>query len=215
MSLRAMLEKALSVNKKMSLARAGRFPGQGRRENIAAQIAVGVCVLLLPPILAFAVLASHPHRSESGDAPHASETVAESTSTSVPNTDGTLYPQILSRQLPGADPPFEDRFAAALAHADDTDGQPSPIREDLPILAPQLLIQSDRVQSAAAVRFPPPTVPLQVSTCFPSASAVRKDHPEAWPSWTWRAPGHEGTKCWYAATRATAHGHRGETAAKK
>ena len=46
-----------------------------------------------------------------------------------------------------------------------------------------------------------------VSTCFPSASAVRQDHPEAWPSWTSRAPGHEGTKCWYASTRAAAHDH--------
>jgi hypothetical protein len=42
------------------------------------------------------------------------------------------------------------------------------------------------------------------STCFPSASAVRQDNPTAWPSWTLRAPGHEGTKCWYAATRAAA-----------
>jgi hypothetical protein len=42
---------------------------------------------------------------------------------------------------------------------------------------------------------------VHVSTCFPSASAVRQDHPEAWPSWTLRAPGHEGTRCWYAATR--------------
>jgi hypothetical protein len=42
---------------------------------------------------------------------------------------------------------------------------------------------------------------VQVSTCFPSASAVRQEYPEAWPSWTLRAAGHEGTKCWYAATR--------------
>jgi hypothetical protein len=113
MSLRTMLEKALSVNKKMLLARAGRFPGQGRRGNTGAQITVSVCVLLLPPILAFAVLASHAHRSQSGDAPHASETMAESTSTSVAITEGILHPPILSRQLTGADPPFEDRFAAA------------------------------------------------------------------------------------------------------
>jgi hypothetical protein len=45
----------------------------------------------------------------------------------------------------------------------------------------------------------PASVP--VSTCFPSASAVRQEHPEAWPSWTLRAPGHGGTRCWYAATR--------------
>jgi hypothetical protein len=45
------------------------------------------------------------------------------------------------------------------------------------------------------------------ATCFPSASAVRQGHPKEWPSWTLRAPGHEGTKCWYAATRATARDH--------
>jgi len=51
--------------------------------------------------------------------------------------------------------------------------------------------------------------PSQVaSTCFPSASAVRQNYPEGWPSWTLRAPGHEGTRCWYASTRGTAHDHR-------
>jgi hypothetical protein len=42
------------------------------------------------------------------------------------------------------------------------------------------------------------------STCLPSASAVRENHPGAWPSWTLRAPGHENTRCWYAATRTKA-----------
>ena len=45
------------------------------------------------------------------------------------------------------------------------------------------------------------------STCFPSASAVRQSYPGRWPSWTLRAPGHEGTRCWYAARRGTAHDH--------
>jgi hypothetical protein len=45
------------------------------------------------------------------------------------------------------------------------------------------------------------------STCFASASAVRRDHPEAWPSWTLRALGHEGKKCWYPTTRTSAHDH--------
>jgi hypothetical protein len=45
------------------------------------------------------------------------------------------------------------------------------------------------------------------STCFGSASAVRQHHPEAWPSWTLRARGHEGTKCWYPTTRTLAHDH--------
>ena len=45
------------------------------------------------------------------------------------------------------------------------------------------------------------------STCFASAAAVRQDHPEAWPSWTLRAFGHEGTKCWYPTARTLAHDH--------
>jgi hypothetical protein len=45
------------------------------------------------------------------------------------------------------------------------------------------------------------------SICFSSASAVRQDHPEDWPSWTLRARGHEGIKCWYPATRTTARVH--------
>jgi hypothetical protein len=41
------------------------------------------------------------------------------------------------------------------------------------------------------------------SACFPSASAVRRNYPEGRPSWTLRAPGHEGTRCWYP-TKQTA-----------
>jgi hypothetical protein len=49
-------------------------------------------------------------------------------------------------------------------------------------------------------------------TCFSSAEAVRKETPTAWPSWTLRAPGHEGTKCWYPSTRASARDHRNVSA---
>jgi hypothetical protein len=63
-------------------------------------------------------------------------------------------------------------------------------------------------ESAIEAR-PAPTLPdkeslaasQDASTCFPSASAVRQNHPGGWPSWTLRAPGHEGTRCWYDATR--------------
>jgi hypothetical protein len=40
------------------------------------------------------------------------------------------------------------------------------------------------------------------SPCLPSASAVRQEHPGSWPSWTLRAQGHEGVKCWFPATGA-------------
>ena len=46
------------------------------------------------------------------------------------------------------------------------------------------------------------------SSCFPSASAVLQNHPGGWPSWTMRAPGHEGTTCWYAAARPGGSDHR-------
>jgi len=41
------------------------------------------------------------------------------------------------------------------------------------------------------------------SSCLPSAAAVRQESPQAWPSWTLRAPGHQGTKCWYASRTRT------------
>jgi hypothetical protein len=44
--------------------------------------------------------------------------------------------------------------------------------------------------------------------CLPSATAVRQDYPGAWPSWTLRAEGHEGVKCWYPATRPPAADHK-------
>jgi hypothetical protein len=43
------------------------------------------------------------------------------------------------------------------------------------------------------------------SNCLPSAAAVRQAHPGAWPLWTLRAPGHSGTRCWFAGTRGGHH----------
>jgi hypothetical protein len=44
--------------------------------------------------------------------------------------------------------------------------------------------------------------------CLPSAEAVKQGDPAAWPSWTLRARGFEGKKCWYTSTRAAAHDHQ-------
>jgi hypothetical protein len=52
-------------------------------------------------------------------------------------------------------------------------------------------------------------------SCYPSASDVRQNHPRARPSWTMRAPGHEGARCWYAAARTTAGDRRGDMAPGK
>jgi hypothetical protein len=45
-------------------------------------------------------------------------------------------------------------------------------------------------------------------SCFSSASDVMKHHPGAWATWTLRAPGREGTMCWYAAARHRVSDHR-------
>src|SRR5580704_8895385 len=54
-------------------------------------------------------------------------------------------------------------------------------------------------------------VGVQASPCLSSASAVRQEYPGAWPSWTLRAPGHKGARCWYPATRE-ARGRRIDSA---
>jgi hypothetical protein len=46
------------------------------------------------------------------------------------------------------------------------------------------------------------------STCFLSASAVLQNYPDRRPLSTLRAPGHEGTKCWYPTKRTTAQRNR-------
>jgi hypothetical protein len=42
------------------------------------------------------------------------------------------------------------------------------------------------------------------SPCLPSASAVRQEYPGSWPSWTLRASGNEGVKCWYPSSSVAA-----------
>jgi hypothetical protein len=46
------------------------------------------------------------------------------------------------------------------------------------------------------------------SPCLLSATALRQNHQRAWPTWTFRASGHEGTICWYTATRPRGNDHR-------
>jgi hypothetical protein len=53
------------------------------------------------------------------------------------------------------------------------------------------------------------------TSCFVSASAVLQNHLGGWPTWTLKAPGHEGTMCWYAAARPRGSDHRSERVARK
>jgi hypothetical protein len=59
---------------------------------------------------------------------------------------------------------------------------------------------------AASVMFA--SVDASAFDCLPSAEVVKQRDPTAWPSWTSRAPGSEGKKCWYPSTRAAAHDHQ-------
>ena len=81
--------------------------------------------------------------------------------------------------------------------------------------APSTNASAIALESRAEVR-PPPTKHLSAASghdasCFPSASAVLQNHPGGWPTWTLKAPGHEGTMCWYASARPRASNHRSET----
>jgi hypothetical protein len=64
---------------------------------------------------------------------------------------------------------------------------------------PQTLLERGKQLSAASAHDP---------SCFPSASAVLQNHPGGWPTWTLKAPGHEGAMCWYAAARPRGSDHR-------
>jgi hypothetical protein len=80
--------------------------------------------------------------------------------------------------------------------------------------APSTNASAITVESRAEVR-PPQTKQLSAASghdvsCFPSASAVLQNHPGVWPSWTMKAPGHEGTLCWHASARPGTSNHRRE-----
>jgi hypothetical protein len=74
---------------------------------------------------------------------------------------------------------------------------PNSVTQVSPALPPHAVLDTQNSQIERKQRI----VGNQVSTCYPSASAVRQEHPQAWPSWTMRALGHEGTRCWYPGTR--------------
>jgi hypothetical protein len=90
--------------------------------------------------------------------------------------------------------PVESRAdGASLQPTERFDGKPTEARP------PQTLSERGK-QSSAASRHD--------ASCSPSASAALRNHPGGWPTWTFRAPGHEGTMCWYAAARPKVSDHR-------
>src|SRR5882762_3584531 len=129
-------------------------------------------------------------------------------------------------QAPAAIPtveflPLQAPTAAAVGTY--ADSQIEPEVQTAP-LQPMVPLDIKPIENGIEAR-PPQTLPQKegqsftpsqdASTCFPSASAVRQNQPGGWPAWTLRAPGHEGIRCWYAATRATAHDHRSEIRKKE
>jgi hypothetical protein len=50
--------------------------------------------------------------------------------------------------------------------------------------------------------------------CLPSAEAVRQQYPGSWASWTTRAEGHKGERCWFPAMREN-HSRHVETALRR
>jgi hypothetical protein len=88
---------------------------------------------------------------------------------------------------------------APSAHADSI---PVGSRGDAPSLQPTVPLKMKPTDAKAIPTSPDKGEQLSAlnrhdASCFPSASAVRRSYPEARPSWTLRAPGHEGTRCWY------------------
>jgi hypothetical protein len=124
------------------------------------------------------------------------------------NTDQTTTSVDQGPSAKASSIPVESRAdGAALQPAVRVEIKPSGAR------LPQTLSESGKRLSAANEHD---------ASCFPSASAVLHNHPGGWPTWTLRAPGHEGTLCWYATARPRgsdrrprASDHRRETTPEK
>jgi tetratricopeptide (TPR) repeat protein len=132
-------------------------------------------------------------------------------------------------QAPAAIPPEEflplreAQAPAAAAVSTNAESRIEPEVQTAP-LQPTVPLDIKQTENGIEAR-PPQTLPQKegqsltpsqdASTCFPSASAVRENYPGGWPSWTLNAPGHEGARCWYPATRTTAHDHRNEMRKKE
>jgi hypothetical protein len=85
-----------------------------------------------------------------------------------------------------------------------TDGIPVESRGDAASLQPTVRLkptEAKRPQTLSEKGKPLSAASGHDASCFPTASAVLQNHPGGWPTWTLRAPGHEGAMCWYAAAR--------------
>jgi hypothetical protein len=115
-----------------------------------------------------------------------------------PNTDQNVIGIAQASSAKASGPTVESRDEGALLQPTARlDIKPTEARRQ------QMLSETDKQLSAGNEHD---------ASCYPSASAVAQSHPEGLPTWTFRAPGHEGTICWYA--RAT-QGKRPPTEGKR
>jgi hypothetical protein len=88
------------------------------------------------------------------------------------------------------------------AHSAQADSVPVESRGDAALLQPTvpLNVKPTEAKALRTLSEKGNAADQYEASCSPSASAVLRNHPGVRPTWTLRAPGHEGTQCWYAAT---------------
>ena len=119
-----------------------------------------------------------------------------------PEVETTLLPPAERLKISHVDNQTDARAQQTITGTEERSGQTSETPQAKP--DHQASLRSNAIERGEHIG----AASVNASNCFPSASAVRLDQPRAWPSWTLRAHGHEGTRCWYAATRATARDHK-------
>jgi hypothetical protein len=115
-----------------------------------------------------------------------------------PGAPSRIKPVEIETNAKSSPPPQPTENRATLDETS-TLSTPNSVTQVSPALPPHAVLDTQNMNSQ--VERKQRIVGNQVSTCYPSASAVREEYPQAWPSWTMRALGHEGTRCWYPGTR--------------
>jgi hypothetical protein len=124
--------------------------------------------------------------------------------TTRPNLDRIVPAQELTRNT--------DQITTGVdqAHSAQADSVPVESRGDGALLQPTvpLNIKPTEAKALQTLSEKGTAADQYDASCLPSASAVLRHHPGVRPTWTLRAPGHEGTQCWYNAARPRASDHR-------
>jgi hypothetical protein len=119
--------------------------------------------------------------------------------TTGPNLDRTVAGQELTRNT-------DQTTSVDQAHSAQADSVPLESRGDAALLQPTvpLNIKPTEAKALQTLSKKGTAANQYDASCLPSASAVLRNQPGVRPTWTLRTPGHEGTQCWYAATRPRA-----------